>query len=136
MKTVNDSMIGDKSQKRGICYCDKHVTIQYGLRVLPYINLLAYPWVLWFLFLIAFSKMDFLPKLAFIFVISVFLFFIPVTMFVSAQKKMLKADHSARCSRRVAMRRMLYFGEFSVFAIVEDGKGDGSEFSAIKKSRR
>jgi hypothetical protein len=113
-------MIGHKSQKQAICYCGKQATIQYGLKSLPFLQLVFYPPLLVLFFYVAFfGNGEFWARIGLLLLLGVFLFVVPIEAFVSTRRKMLKAGHSQNCSQRVALRETLYIGRFSRFAIIE-----------------
>lgn len=117
----SDDMIGHKSQKQALCYCDQRATIQYGLKSLPILQLIFYPaLVLIFFYICFFSDGELWARFALLLLLSVFLLVIPIEAFTSTKKKMLKSGHSQRCSRRVAFREMMYIGRFSRFAIIDN----------------
>ena len=113
---MNDSLIGDKSQRQQICYCDRKSVVELGLRSNPYIDVALFVGVFFILVNILVSQGDLGSKFMLVALFGLLLAWLPFEYFGN-KKEMLKAGHSIQCSRRIALQSVLYVGRWGSFFI-------------------
>ena len=115
-----------KGNKYVDCYCSKHSQVLVGTEIYKYLNVFAIAWSLAFTPYAVLSGISISYKLLFICIFGIPAIVLPYTEYKRALKVMLKAEHTKKCSQKIArmamIRASLWGANLTIMKDKDDGK--------------
>lgn len=104
------------------CYCPKHAKVMVGLKANGYLNILTIPILVFIVFLFLLSNIPILARISY----ATPFILIPILLssfsYRNAKRTMLKAGHSAYCSKRIGYLAVIHAGVYSYLVIMKEKK--------------